>query len=75
VSGNRRELWPSGLLCLVERKRRLRQNRGCIFRNCAWSSDECLKNGRVTNQYYGAFCVYCMDNGIMNSKELILMIN
>ena len=74
VSGNKRELWPSELLYSVER-RRLRQSRGCIFRNCIWSSGNCLENGLVTFQYHWAFCMSCMDNGIMNSKELILMTN
>jgi hypothetical protein len=73
VSGNKRELWPSELLCSVER--RPRQSRGCIFGNCIRSSGKCLENGQVTFQYYWAFCMSCMDNGIMNSKELILMTN
>lgn len=74
VSGNKRELWPSELLCLVGR-RGPRQSRGCIFRNCIWSSDKCLENGLVTFQYHWAFCMFCMDNGIMNLKELIAMTN
>jgi hypothetical protein len=69
VSGNKRELWPSELLCSVGR-RRPRQSRGW---DCVWSSDKRLENGLVNFQYHLAFCMPCMDNGIMNSKELILM--
>ncbi len=72
VSGNKRDMWPSELLCSAGR-RRPRQSRGCVFPNCIWSSDKCLENGLVTFQHHWAFCMSCMDNGIMNSIELILM--